>query len=1229
MESNVEGMLAFWIVFVAMVLAVVWLAYPRVEGFSVPITGMDDYAKVQRDQYEQLGKQRYNRLADTLDVFRPGMTQNLTDAGVVGLNQQVKQSLVSNMVMPKHDGMTNTTLQSGYVNDQFPFKNNVLKEAEKCEAKTGRDACAILSDPDYAKCGVCIVGGTDTKQTKPETYIGGMLVLDAERQMAKTMGTPLVPTTGTCPAGALFVDKAQCEKAVKRQDCKEMGQTGGFVNGRTVEGKDVSSTCAFCPKNPNGLYVYEPKTRSFPLAVRIVAPAGTGTNTVVVKRSDGTEIARTTLLGGEERLLQLSGQLKEGQEVSFEVTQQFPHRPRGQPEVFHISPYLFASVEEAEAACATMGVTLATREQLNEAFTKGAQTCSWGFVKNEPNKIFFPMQVGEMIPEKKGWCGTGVGIQEWALTEPGRKYGAWCYGVKPPAGRYGTLSVRPFFESLGADAVPSQADQPNQRSQYGDEYVAPNYRAIILQWEMPSTTQPTPRRVPIESSIVRVMGQSPDTITSDGYRTFKLLRRLGTFVYSTRNTSAMIMSPNPNTVASQILPNQYWMWSNQKDNSRFDFVAQVPGVFLNPFFAEDAALCTSGQLIAEKETLNLLKLSPCLKEGQTPGAYNVDCLKFLFQGAGGNVFAGKGSPLNLTDLDVLRKGKAPFMDANKDLTHDEILSGLLGLYEVATKGRRDGVIVSPNDPAKRRDMINAAAQFLFGMDLVNPCETVSESSAGDVVIHAKSAPFDAQCLSYLYLNAGTDKSKGNEGIRDTGIKATYESIGDRFSGLRMNEKDTEEAKRKHPFQACQLTGSAAPINQRGEVNAAAVAAANAAAAAKTGSLADAQSYFNGIFKDANISVDAAGADAMLAKRQEEAIQKCYGIRKVVDPKKPSGCGLMARYIRVIRSLSGEAARIYTPPSSGLRTFGAQIRLSQVEVFNVLNEEIAKGKPVDALRAQAGTNAANANQGKPWVRGTEIYADSDTNTDAAQWWIVDLGDVHEVRRVIVYLTDPFNFKMLDSVVQLLDGDGTILAHKVIGTDMILPPNNNVATLAFGTEDVTQPIQMGEIKPGTVVHLQSGVMNNMALSGVDNNYGTFRPVFVTLDGNNGKRRDMELTVRESVAGLSGTISITFRDRYYLFAHPLNNTNGHKGCYYMEMNPTTDGIYKKAASWIVKPAISKEPGWFSLQNVQYPNMYLTVYPQEGVWGVVTVSPRQETDLAYQMLSCWRALPASRALP
>ncbi len=1205
-----------------------------------------DYSQVTRPEYLDMGKNRYNKFADQLDVFRPGVTRSMKPDQIKAFNTNTNEAIKTAELKakPEMDGLTNTESVLFNSDNALPLENNVLKAASKCEAVKTRDACSILGNPEFKTCGVCIKGGTDSTATISGTFIGGMLVLDRDRRAAEAAarGTGQEPvyeaSTGECPAGYLFVDKAKCQKAVNRLNCKEAGETGGFNGGRTIEGKEVvQGSCAYCPQSgEENTFIYEPKTRSFPIAVRIITPEGTGKNTVKIEglnpdTNTQTVLATGSAEGGKEIYLNLSGVVKEGQDIRFQIIQEAPHRPRGKKEVFHVGGYQY-TYDEAENVCKKLGTEMATFEQVQDSFTAGAQNCSLGYVK-DPNKlrIVYPMQVGELRKDlagpntdTSGWCGRGVGVRDVTAGWPNEKgekqlkFAAWCYGVKPPVTWSGDLLIRDFFESVKNASIPSQETLSNIKSQYGIDYVAPYYRGVIIQWEMRTEKSPVPRRASVEPSIVSVMGQSPNTTTVDGFKMFKILRRRGMFSTATRNPNAQIMAPNSNT-NKNILANQYWIWSNQTDNSEFYFTAKVPGVFRDPFYPEDAPICPRGPLVGEKSTLDLLKVSPCMKDGQGAGKYSLDCLKFLFQGAGGDLYAGRLSPLN-GDLDKLM-----FDENKKALKEDEILDRLTNLYTIATKGRDiQGALISQNDKKKRRKIINDAGLDMFGKEIVTPCEEVTETADGTIVLVPKSAPFDSECLDYLYLNAGTDKSRGLEGPRNTTVKATYTSIGDRFSGLLNSEKVSEEERDIYPFQTCQRGGTAAPIDTRGNINMTAVQQANAFALANGGTLLAAQDYFNSIFETANKKVDEN--DPQLMKTQEEYIQKCFGISKVKDPKKPTGCGIMARYVRILRPLSGYAADSKRSPQGSSRSFGSRISLAQIQVFNEMMEEVAKEKPVSA-----GTNsglARNVTDGQATVRDNFIYIDDDSANDSAQYLLVDLQDVTEVRMIQLFNRYSDNRLMTNAIVQLLDGDKKVVAHKVT-------PEFLDTKLAFSKADLVSPVLPGDLTPGTFMYLQNGVTYDMVL-GVgpfNGGYSFYDTSYMPLN-NSVSKKNASLQIQPSLAGIAGaiTIALASNDSYVLFPWSAEQDQPVKGSrrvgFVSKGNWIKSAKEQRMATWIVRPAVSKEPGWFSLQNAYFPTLFLTPWAQGTVWGWCLAAPVNSQDLTHQMFAVWKALPVNQAV-
>lgn len=107
------------------------------------------------------------------------------------------------------------------------------------------------------------------------------------------------------------------------------------------------------------------------------------------------------------------------------ATSSLPSTSQAPPEVFFFqsnNPNPYTNIIQARTACESIsgaGATLASRDQLTQAWQAGAQWCMAGYVAE--NILLYPMQVAVQ------GCGNKAGINQ-AQTVFG---GATCYGVKP------------------------------------------------------------------------------------------------------------------------------------------------------------------------------------------------------------------------------------------------------------------------------------------------------------------------------------------------------------------------------------------------------------------------------------------------------------------------------------------------------------------------------------------------------------------------------------------------------------------------------------------------------------------------------------------------------------------------------------------------------------------------------------------------------------------------------
>ena len=104
-------------------------------------------------------------------------------------------------------------------------------------------------------------------------------------------------------------------------------------------------------------------------------------------------------------------------------------------QVFHIAnqDYTF---DQAKCKCQAYGARLATKEDMIEAYNKGADWCTYGWSAGQ--NAYYPTQPKtwnrlQLDPRKKDDCGR-PGVNGGFFANPVVKFGINCYGIKP-AGR--------------------------------------------------------------------------------------------------------------------------------------------------------------------------------------------------------------------------------------------------------------------------------------------------------------------------------------------------------------------------------------------------------------------------------------------------------------------------------------------------------------------------------------------------------------------------------------------------------------------------------------------------------------------------------------------------------------------------------------------------------------------------------------------------------------------------
>ncbi len=1191
------------LVLAVIVAFVVPMAKKTKENFAS--SGIDTYDSLvgSRDPFIEMSKQKYNKFSDPMDVTRGTFARSDDPAVLKRVSEEINAAMATSELAALPGEPTLIGPMREKVTAQLPPPNGVLSAAKKCESLKTRGSCAKLDDPAFKNCGICIKGGSPYSEENPGKHIGGLLVLPEDRafaeETAKEQGVKPTyeATVGSCPPGYLFVNRAACEREANRADCKEVGESGGFTNGKTDEGLKVGlAKCAQIPAAGESTYIYEPKgdkARKFKVNLRVLAPVGTGITKVFVLNKANQQVANGIGYNPGLDFIVNIPMTSELTEYTVVVEQEVPHRKRGKQEVFHLwrnlngsGPAGFYNMtkDTAKAACESIGARLATGAELEESFQKGNQICSCA---QTTDYVGYPMQNGY---EKRGWCGAANAINRCG-SEPNswnRGMGnAWCYGVKPPStnGNGGMTmfnAVANFFNPVG-NTEPSQNDMPGQWSEYGD-YQAPYNRAVLLQWEVADGSGT--RVIPFEPTIVGINGMGPSTVSSDGYKTFKILRRMGTFSKST-----LIMAPRPSGL-SQMISNQFWIWSNQANSQTVRFSTKVPGIFLQPFYPEDGAIASRGPLVGNPATMDLLKTSPCLKDGQKAGKYSIDCLSNLFVGAGGDIYRGKLAKENggLAQLNAMK-------DADGNLADMDAISEYLNnLYTLATTGRdASGQRVGGENAKARAQAINNAAQLLFGFDITTPCEDISEDSAGNIVISPKKGAVDADCLDYLWMNTNSDRDRGDEDrSRNTTIKNTYTTIGARFSGLRSSES-IAATREKFPFQTCQRTGKMAPIAPNGQINTVAMNLANS-----KGSIQAIQNFYDDIHKAAN----NLGGNQKTMDQHEQAMEQCYGIAKNVGGDAGTGCGVKARYVRVLAS-----------GVHGINPGNTCIQIPQIEIFDANGKEVAKGKKATASSVwpdgQSGPEKAVDGKNYLHGHGSEFH-DACTGPDN-QYWMVDLGKMYEVARVKFYpRTDCCNWRQLGAPIQLLDESYNVVAEKNLGETNFPYAWGQVEELLFAARDAKPEV---DLKIGAKFSLTTALAWDRYLRHAGFAIWAHPPDSGPGKYSNLMKNDGTFKIIPALNGMQDYVSFQSVNysNYYL---------RHSGFRCWLHSHDGGDEFKRTASWKIVPALNGNPSMVSFQVVQIPQYNGTYYlaTHRNAPDQVHITTIEKTNAFDTQRACWK---------
>ena len=1208
------------------------------EGFDNTSSGLDMYDSFAKDRigFNKFELQNANHLAPTISPTAVNIAGSDDPNVVMNMSKQIQGTMNTVKLVPEVNKGSYLGTTTEVSLETLPPPSAIIAEAKKCQTLKGRDACSALKDPNFSKCGICILKGTPWSPSDPNPdegkWIGGLLVLPEDRKLAEAEAgnrNPIYqPTVGDCPGGYLHVNTDICTKEANRQDCIEYGTSGGFGTpnvdskgnvtgytgvGITAEGKEPK-TCAQVPAAGSDQYIYDPKDRNAAINLRVAFPTGTGYHRIRVYDSTNKQVGSAE--GTDNMLVVPISKVQELNKYRVYIGMETPQMARGQREVFLFKrqlgskPTPISDGSQVDAICRSIGARPAAQD-IGTAFSAGAQTLSHGW----PGGGYPLINITQAtIP--------GLGTAGQNILRNGGAGDSWCIGVKPPLNKGDTelnLNSTPYpFFTRSDNASPSQRTSPDLWSQFEDGlYQAQGIRAFVAQWETTSDTKAT-RVIPFEPTITAVSTNITPKVEKDGLKTFSNLRRFGTFATSTQITSPRARDfPN-------ILTNQFWIWSSEKTKTTTYFDVQLPNMFLDSYYNEDRTVSRAGPLIGQPFSMTLMATSPCLAAGQVAGKYSMKCLLSMFIGAGGDPYAGKLATEN---------GGLAQLNNYGDGSMDTISAYLNGLFTMITTGRdADGKRVGMNangtiSPVKSRNTVNAASQLMFGYNMVSPCEYLTEDEGGNIVINvqpsSEGGTLDALCMDYLYMNTYSSKSREQGSANTTGssIKNTYTnypvSLADRHSGLR-NGEGKQEDRDKFPFQACQRSGTLSPIKPDGEtVNSDAVKYVNGQAYPLTKAgyrMVDAvQQVYDSWHKAANYysndMILEAGAGGRAAAKNmssvaETAVRMCYGINKSVDSSgQKNNCGARARYVRVLSSME------YLDQQWCLQ-------IPQIQVFTTDGAEVAKGKPSSSRNIWAnGSNPSSglpkyANNGNATVHGHgdgEYHGLCDGNDSVNDWWMVDLGKTYNIGSAKFYpRADCCAWRQVFAAVQLLDESRKVVAEQRIfdqhytlnnyGVPYTLNFNNAVTTPRYSKKDL-----LGASEYGTPVSIRNAISGiNVKYLGIQsvNNTGPCKMAYVGTPsgGINGDASLYNFTIVASTSGVSDAVSIQ-APQGMLYAAP----NG-----YLQMLMDSASFSNPGCSFILVPAINGDKAGYSLQSPTDKKQYLVTHwqGQVNVVGMSTVS-------------------------
>lgn len=148
--------------------------------------------------------------------------------------------------------------------------------------------------------------------------------------------------------------------------------------------------------------------------------------------------------------------------------------------------------------------------------------------------------------------------------------------------------------------------------------------------------------------------------------------------------------------------------------------------------------CNNGPIITQANSAIFLNSDACFNRSNKPGSYSLECLQSRWISLGGTT-KGTGYPSSKEKADALQKN-----EDGSPRTIESIMDTLSAIMLQAQTGKNE------NGTQLSIDDWNKASMYATGKSVSSPCD----------VENAETGPLSQDCLSYLYMNKGSNTHVG-------------------------------------------------------------------------------------------------------------------------------------------------------------------------------------------------------------------------------------------------------------------------------------------------------------------------------------------------------------------------------------------------------------------------------------------------------------------------------------